>query len=93
LVEACIVAAGIARPLGNTELAVRASERATAAAALTGQPDLVALTAMARGGGLLRLGARRRAGTVLDTALDDTAPAADPTARDTAPARGYGMLH
>ncbi|MDQ2708938.1 MAG: hypothetical protein M3Z25_15440 [Actinomycetota bacterium] len=27
LVEACIVAAGIACPLGNTELAVRASER------------------------------------------------------------------
>ncbi|MGH3546928.1 MAG: hypothetical protein ACRDQU_02135 [Pseudonocardiaceae bacterium] len=42
LAEACIVAAGIARPLGNGELSTLAAKRATEAAELTERPELAA---------------------------------------------------
>jgi transcriptional regulator with XRE-family HTH domain len=93
LSEACIVAAGIARPLGNGELATLAAKRATEAAALTGRPELASLTGMTRVGALVRLGARHRARTVLAGELASAEPHADPSATDTAPAEGYGMLH
>jgi transcriptional regulator with XRE-family HTH domain len=93
LAEACIVAAGIARPLGNGELSTLAAKRATEAAALTGIPELASLAGMTRVGALVRLGARHRAGNVLAGALAAAAPRADPSADDTAPAEGYGMLH
>jgi hypothetical protein len=69
LAEACIVAAGIARPLGNGELSTLAAKRATEAAALTDRPDLVSLSGMTRVGALVRLGARHRARTVLASEL------------------------
>jgi transcriptional regulator with XRE-family HTH domain len=93
LAEACIVAAGIARPLGNGELSTLAAKRATEAAALTGRPELASLTGMTRVGALVRLGARHRARTVLAGELSSAEPHADPSATDTAPAEGYGMLH
>lgn len=93
LAEACIVAAGIARPLGNGELSTLAAKRATEAAALAGIPELASLAGMTRVGALVRLGARHRAGNVLAGALAAAAPHADPSADDTAPAEGYGMLH
>ncbi|MGH3789084.1 MAG: helix-turn-helix domain-containing protein [Pseudonocardiaceae bacterium] len=93
LAEGCIVAAGIARPLGNGELSTLAAKRATEAAALTGCPELVSLTGMTRVGALVRLGARHRARTVLAGELASAEPHADPSATDTAPAEGYGMLH
>lgn len=88
-----MVAAGIARPLGNAELATLAAKRGHDAAVLTGRPELCALTAMPRVGALLRMGARHRAGHVLGAALAEAEPTADPTADDTAAAQGYGMLH
>jgi transcriptional regulator with XRE-family HTH domain len=93
LAEACIVAAGIARPLGNGELSTLAAKRATEAAAVTGRPELASLTGMTRIGALVRLGARHRARTVLAHELASAEPHADPSAPDTAPAEGYGMLH
>ena len=93
LAEACIVAAGIARPLGNGELSILAAKRATEAAGLTGRPELAGLTGMTRVGALVRLGARHRAGTVLTRELASAEPHADPSAPDTAAAEGYGMLH
>jgi transcriptional regulator with XRE-family HTH domain len=93
LTEACIVAAGIARPLGNGELSTLAAKRATEAAALTDRPELVSLAGMTRVGALVRLGARHRARTVLAGELAAAEPHVDPSAADTAPAEGYGMLH
>ncbi len=93
LAETCMAAAGIARSLGSHELATIAAKRAHEAAVLTGRPELCALTAMPRVGALLRMGARHRAETVLTAALAETEPTADPSALDTAPAEGYGMLH
>lgn len=93
LVEGCFVAAGIARSLGNVELSALAARRAADAAALIERPELAALAGMTRVGALLRLGARSRAGTVLTEQLAAAEPHADPTASDTAPAEGSGMLH
>lgn len=93
LAEGCIVATGIARPLGKGELSILAAVRATEAAALTGRPELASLTGMTHVGALLRLGARHRARTVLAGELTSAEPHADPSAADTAPAEGYGMLH
>jgi hypothetical protein len=91
LAEGCIVAASIARPLGDGELSTLAAKRATEAAALTGRPELASLTGMTRVGALLRLGVRHRARTVLASALASAEQHADPSAADTAPAEGYGM--
>jgi transcriptional regulator with XRE-family HTH domain len=93
LAEACIVAAGIARPLGNGELSTLAATRAAEAAALSGRPELASLAGMTRVGALVRLGTRHRARSVLTSELVSAEPHADPSAADTAPAEGYGMLH
>ncbi|MCA1696321.1 MAG: helix-turn-helix transcriptional regulator [Actinobacteria bacterium] len=93
LAEACIVASGIARPLGNGELSTFAAKRATEAAELAECPELAGLAGMTRVGALVRLGARHRAHTVLASALAAAEPHADPSAADTAPAESYGMLH
>jgi len=93
LVEACNAAAGMAPPLGHAELAILAAKRGHEAAILTARPEFCGLTAARRVSALLRIGARHSAGTVLITALADTEAAADPTADDTAPAEGHGVLH
>lgn len=93
LVEACIVAYGSARSLGNLDLAVQAARRAYDAARLAEDPALVGFAAMARATALGRLGARHQAVNVVNRALGELAPVADPTATDTAIAEACGILH
>lgn len=93
LAEACIAAAGVARPLGHAELSALAARRAVEAARLAEDPALVALTSMQRVTSLMRLGARTRAGSVLTGGLSEVEPYADPSADDTTTAEGQGMLH
>jgi transcriptional regulator with XRE-family HTH domain len=93
LVEACIAAAGIGRALGRSALAVALARRGHDAAERLGDPALIGFASMARGGSLIRLGARHRAAAVLRDGLVAIEPAADPTAADTGPAQAAGMLH
>ncbi|HEV2778398.1 MAG TPA: helix-turn-helix transcriptional regulator [Actinophytocola sp.] len=93
LVEACFVASGVARALGNPDLAVAAARRAEDAARRLDDPALSAFAAMTSTSALSRLGARHRAQLVAVAALADVERAADPTAPDTSPAEAAGMLH
>ncbi|HEX3786093.1 MAG TPA: helix-turn-helix transcriptional regulator [Pseudonocardiaceae bacterium] len=93
LVEACIVAYGNARTLGNPDLAVHAARRAYDAACRLEDPALMGFAAMCRTVALGRLGARHRAQTVVAEALHQIDPVADPAAEDTATAEACGMLH
>jgi transcriptional regulator with XRE-family HTH domain len=93
LVEACFVASGTARMLGNHDLAVQAARRAEEAAQQLGDPALSAFASMTSISALSRLGARHRAQRVADGALVDVAGHADPTASDTSAAEAAGMLH
>lgn len=92
LVEACFVAAGNARSLGNYDLAVIAARRGQDAARHLGNAALSAFAATTSAGTLSRLGARRRAQRVAETALS-IVDGADPGAGDTAEAESAGMLH
>ncbi|MEV6621024.1 helix-turn-helix transcriptional regulator [Amycolatopsis sp. NPDC051106] len=93
LVEACFVASGVARNLGNLDLAVLAARRAEDAASRTEDPALRAFAAMTSTSALSRLGARRRAQQVAADGLDGIEAHADPSAPDTASAQAAGMLH
>jgi transcriptional regulator with XRE-family HTH domain len=93
LVEACLVACGTARSLGNLDLAVMAARRAEAAARQLDDSALRAFSAMTSAGALSRLGARHRAEHVAGSALVDVVDLADPSAADTATAEAAGMLH
>ncbi|MFE9747589.1 helix-turn-helix domain-containing protein [Saccharothrix saharensis] len=93
LAEACVVACGVARSLGNMDLAVAAAGRAEEVARRLDSPALMGFTAMTSTGALSRLGARNRAERVAASALEDLVDVADPTAADTAPAEAAGMLH
>ncbi|UKD50804.1 helix-turn-helix domain-containing protein (plasmid) [Amycolatopsis sp. FU40] len=92
LVEACIVAVGAARTLGNLDLAVLAADRGQAAAARLEDPALSGFAAMSAAVVLTRANAHYRAERVLTTALN-ALERADPGAADTAPAEAAGMLH
>lgn len=92
LVEACFVASGTARTLGNLDLAINAARRAEDAARRLGDPALTAFAGMTSTSALSRLGARHRAQRVATTALA-AVEHADPTAEDTAAAESAGMLH
>lgn len=92
LVEACFVAAGNARSLGNHDLAVTAAGRGQEAARRLGDAALPAFAAMTATSALSRMGARHRAQRVATEALAAVADA-DPTAEDTTPAESAGMLH
>ncbi|UJW32372.1 helix-turn-helix domain-containing protein [Saccharothrix sp. AJ9571] len=92
LAEACIVAVGTARSLGNPDLAATAAQRAQDAAQRLEDAALEGFTAMSGAIVLGRLGARRRARRVAEKALQ-AVEHADPTATDTAPAEAAGMLH
>lgn len=90
LVEASIVAYGLARTTGHNELAVTAARRGVDAARRVERPDLEGLATMCRSVALMRLGARRKASKVTAdtlTALSDT-----PTGQDTV-TEARGMLH
>lgn len=93
LVSACIVARSLAGTLGHGELAVTATRRGWDAARRAGRPDLAGLMAMGRVITLNRIGARRRAGAVLATALDEIAQEPGPTGDKTSTAEARGMLH
>ncbi len=93
LAEACVVACGVARSLGNQDLAVTAAARGQEAARRLEDPALAGFTAMTSTGALSRLGARHRAERVAGTALEQLVDVADPTAPDTATAEAAGMLH
>lgn len=92
LVEACFVAAGNARNLGNLDLAVLASRRGQDAARRLDEAPLAAFAAMTSTSALSRLGARHRAQQVAADGLA-TVETANPDAPDTSAAESAGMLH
>ena len=93
LVTACVVARSLAATLGHAELAVTATRRGWDAARQVERPDLTGLMAMGRVISLNRIGARRRAGAVLDTALEEIAQQPGPVGDNTSTAEARGMLH
>lgn len=92
LVEACQVAFHLARLTGRAELALTAAERGYDAARLAERPDLAGLMAMNRSGGLMKLGARRRATSVCMTALNELTALPGPKPNDTRASEARGML-
>ncbi|MFD1148672.1 hypothetical protein [Saccharothrix hoggarensis] len=93
LTEACLAACGVARSLGNADLAVTAAAGGQEAARQLESPSLTGFAAMTSTGALSRLGARHRAQQVARSALESLVDVADPTAPDTATAEAAGMLH
>jgi transcriptional regulator with XRE-family HTH domain len=93
LVEACVVAFGIARQLGHPQVAVQAMDRGYAAAVRLGDPALAGFAGLARAGAFSGLGARRTAGIVLAQARATVAAEADPTGSDVRAAEALGMTH
>jgi transcriptional regulator with XRE-family HTH domain len=93
LAEACFVAAGNARNLGNHDLAVHAARRGEDAARRLGDPALAAFAAMTSTSALSRMGARHRAQRVASTGLAAVEPHSDPTASLPVAAEAAGMLH
>ena len=93
LVEACVVAFGIARQLGHPQLAVQAMDRGHAAAVRLGDPALAGFAGLARAGAFSRLGARRTAAAVLSEARAAVEGEADPTGDDVRAAEALGMTH
>ena len=93
LVTACIVTRSLAGTLGHGELAVTATRRGWDAARLIERPDLAGLMVMGRVITLNRVGARRRAGTVLREGLATISALPGPTVDRTETAEATGMLH
>lgn len=93
LTEACIVAYGLARTTGHTELAVTAARRGVDAARRVERADLVGLATMCRSVALMRLGARRTASVAAREALTDLSTRPGPSEKDTRVAEATGMLH
>ncbi len=93
LVEACVVAFGIARQLGHPQLAIQAMNRGQAAAVQLGDPALAGFAGLARAGAFSRLGARGTATAVLAEARTAVAPESDPTGPDVRAAEALGMTH
>jgi transcriptional regulator with XRE-family HTH domain len=93
LMEACFVACGTARSLGNADLAVTAARRGYDAARELDDPALIGFAAMTRIGALSRLGARHRAYKVADVAFDVVGSHTNPDAEDASTAEAAGLLH
>ena len=93
LVEACVVAFGIARQRGRTHVAILAMDRGHAAAMRLGDAALAGFAGLAHAGAYSRLGARRTATTVLAEARAAVEPEADPTGEDVRAAEALGMTH
>jgi transcriptional regulator with XRE-family HTH domain len=91
LVEACVAAAGMARPLGQAELAATATRRGFDAARRLGDPALTGFAAMQHASSLTRIGAAHRATAVRTEALAALGET-DPTASDTRPAEAEATL-
>lgn len=93
LVEACVVAFGVTKNLGHPDLALMAALRGFDAAKVSGEPDLLAFAGQRRAQALQRVGAFRRAGTVLAETIAEAEPYSDPSASDTSVAEGVGLAH
>ncbi|MET9260486.1 helix-turn-helix transcriptional regulator [Amycolatopsis sp. NPDC004079] len=90
--EACLVAVGVARSLGDYPLALAAGERARAAAARREDPVLAGFASMSTSVVQARIVDRAAAWDTAAAALDSLARA-DPDAEDAASAEAAGMLH
>lgn len=93
LVEASWVAYAVAKAVGHVDLALVAASRGYEAAEQLEDPSLMAFITWYRTTALQRVGARRRVTSILERAIDDLEPAADPTVADPIMAELYGMLH
>ena len=93
LVQACHVAAAVAEAMGHQDLALAAATREHEAAARLADPTLLGLARYGWAQTWAKVGARRRAATVTQSALADLESVADPSAADTGPAEMAGMVH
>lgn len=93
LVEAGLVAYDLAKNLGHTALAVAAAERGHQAAHLLGDPVLIGFASRYRAMALMRIGAHRRANSILARAIEQLEPLADPTGLSARGGEVYGFLH
>ncbi|MGH3623860.1 MAG: helix-turn-helix domain-containing protein [Sciscionella sp.] len=93
LAQACHVASAIAEVMGHQDLALAAATREHEAAVQLDDPTLLGLARYGWAQTWAKVGARRRAGTVVGRSLAELEPVADPTALDTGPAEMLGMMH
>lgn len=93
LVEACLVTYEICKNLGHPQLALEAARRGRDAAMKLGDPTLLGFARWYNALAMMRLGARRRASSVLATTVDELSSAADPASSDTFGAEVYGLVH
>lgn len=93
LVEASWVAYAVAKAVGHVDLALVAAARGYEAAERLEDVSLLAFITWYRTTALQRVGARRRVTSILDKAIDELEPLADPTLDRPVLAELYGMLH
>jgi hypothetical protein len=93
LAEACMVAYCLAYRIGHADLAVMAAQRGYDAAVRAQRPDLTGMLAMSRAVALMRVGARRRAASLIASVLGEIAGLPGPTRRNTEVAEACGVLH
>jgi len=93
LVEACRVAFGTAKNIGQPTIALLAGRRGYDAAQGLGDPALIGFAAQYRAVALMRHGERDRATRLLTASIETLAGLADPTAANPVVAEAYGMLH
>ncbi|MPZ64280.1 MAG: helix-turn-helix domain-containing protein [Pseudonocardiaceae bacterium] len=93
LVQAAHVAAAVAEAMGHQDLALAAAAREHEAAARLGDPTLLGLARYGWAQTWAKVGARRRATSVVAESLADLDVLADPLADYTGPAEMAGMAH
>jgi transcriptional regulator with XRE-family HTH domain len=93
LAEASWIAYAVAKAVGHVDLALVAAQRGYEAAERLEDVALMAFVTWYRTTALQRVGARRRVTRILDQAIDQLEPVADPTTERPVMAELYGMLH
>lgn len=93
LVRASWIAYGVAKAVGHLDLALFVAARGYEAAERLEDTSHMAFVTWYRTTALQRVGARRRVTSILDRAIDELEPVADPTAENPVMAELYGMLH
>jgi transcriptional regulator with XRE-family HTH domain len=93
LVTVCMVAAHVAKNVGNCDLAVTAATRGYGLARRHGDPGLLGFACYSTGLQLTWLGARSRATATLTDGIDQVTPAVRLGAEDTLSAEMLGMMH
>lgn len=93
LVTACVVAAHVAKNVGNIDLAVTATTRGYDLARRHSDPGLLGFACYSRALQLTWLGARSRATATLTDGIDQVTPAVRLSAGDTLSAEMLGMMH